>query len=343
MIRTIAAALACTLALAPITALAQDSAAAFYSGKTIRVIVGYPPGSTLDTYARILVRHMPRNMAGQPTMIVQNMPGAGGLTSTNHVANAATPDGLTIAMLNPVNTTEPLLQPDVAKFDPQKFNWIGSMNQEVGTCAFWGNKARNVADLKAREIVLGGTGPAAGSTLDAKTLQSLLGFNFRMVLGYPGLLEVRLAAEKAEVDGFCGLLVSSLKVDVWDQFKAGQFRVLLQTGVQKHPDLPADIPNVFDLAPDEEARQIMRLVFAPWAFGRPLMAPANVPADRLAALRAAFRATLDDAGFKEEARKTNLEVQPLPPEEITKLVAAIYATPKPVVERTRKILGIDQR
>jgi tripartite-type tricarboxylate transporter receptor subunit TctC len=343
MIRTIAAALACTLALAPITALAQDSAAAFYSGKTIRVIVGYPPGSTFDTYARILVRHMPRNMAGQPTMIVQNMPGAGGLTSTNHVANAATPDGLTIAMLNPVNTTEPLLQPDVAKFDPQKFNWIGSMNQEVGTCAFWGNKARNVADLKAREIVLGGTGPAAGSTLDAKTLQSLLGFNFRMVLGYPGLLEVRLAAEKAEVDGFCGLLVSSLKVDVWDQFKAGQFRVLLQTGVQKHPDLPADIPNVFDLAPDEESRQIMRLVFAPWAFGRPLMAPANVPADRLAALRAAFRATLDDAGFKEEARKTNLEVQPLPPEEITKLVAAIYATPKPVVERTRKILGIDQR
>ena len=119
--------------------------------------------------------------------------------------------------------------------------------------------------------------------------------------------------------------------------------MLLQTGVQKHPDLPADIPNVFDLAPDEESRQIMRLVFAPWAFGRPLMAPANVPADRLAALRAAFRATLDDAGFKEEARKTNLEVQPLPPEEITKLVAAIYATPKPVVERTRKILGIDQR
>jgi tripartite-type tricarboxylate transporter receptor subunit TctC len=291
----------------------------------------------------MLVRHMPRNMAGQPTIIVQNMPGAGGLTSTNHIANVATPDGLTIAMLNPVNTTEPLLQPDVAKFDPQKFNWIGSMNQEVGTCAFWGNKARNVADLKAREIVLGGTGPAAGSTLDAKTLQSLLGFNFRMVLGYPGLLEVRLAAEKAEVDGFCGLLVSSLKVDVWDQFKAGQFRVLLQTGVQKHPDLPADIPNVFDLAPDEESRQIMRLVFAPWAFGRPLMAPANVPADRLAALRAAFRATLDDAGFKEEARKTNLEVQPLPPEEISKLVAAIYATPKPVVERTRKILGIDQR
>ena len=343
MIRAITAAFACTLALAPIKALAQDTAAAFYAGKTIRVIVGYPPGSTFDTYARMLVRHMPRNMAGQPTIIVQNMPGAGGLTSTNHIANVATPDGLTIAMLNPVNTTEPLLQPDVAKFDPQKFNWIGSMNQEVGTCAFWGNKARNVADLKAREIVLGGTGPAAGSTLDAKTLQSLLGFNFRMVLGYPGLLEVRLAAEKAEVDGFCGLLVSSLKVDVWDQFKAGQFRVLLQTGVQKHPDLPADIPNVFDLAPDEESRQIMRLVFAPWAFGRPLMAPANVPADRLAALRAAFRATLDDAGFKEEARKTNLEVQPLPPEEITKLVAAIYATPKPVVERTRKILGIDQR
>jgi tripartite-type tricarboxylate transporter receptor subunit TctC len=286
---------------------------------------------------------MPRHIPGAPTMIVQNMPGAGGLTMTSNLANVAAPDGLTLGMLNPVNTTEPLLNPEAAKFDATKFNWLGSMNKEVGTCAFWGDKIKTLDDLKTKSAVIGGTGPAAGSTLDAKALQSILGYNFRMVLGYPGLLEVRLAAEKGEVDGYCGFLVSSIKVDVWQQFKAGGFRVLLQTGLEKHPDLPDSIPNVFDLAPDAESRQIMQLIFAPWAFGRPVMAPPGVPADRLAVLREAFKKTLEAPEFLEEARRTNLEIQSVGPEEISKLIAAIYATPRPLVERTRKILGIDQR
>ncbi|MDB5595774.1 MAG: tripartite tricarboxylate transporter family receptor [Hyphomicrobiales bacterium] len=324
----------------PASARADDSVQRFFAGKTVRVIVGYPPGSTFDTYARILVRHMGRHLPGNPNLIVQNMPGAGGLTATSYAANVATADGLTLAMLNPVNTTEPLLQPEVAKFDPSKFSWIGSMNREVGTCAFWGSKVANLADLKTKDVMLGGTGPAAGSTLDAKAIQALLGLRFRMVLGYPGLLEVRHAAEQGEVDGFCGLLVSSLKVDVWDQFKAGTFKVLLQTGLTRHPDLPSDVPNVFDLAPDEETKNIMRLVFAPWAYGRPVMAPANVPSDRLAALRQAFASTLADPVFKEEAAKTNLEIQEVGPDEIARIVADIYATPQATVERTRSILGI---
>lgn len=344
MVRAFAPLMALALTLAPLsTAAADDKAPGFFAGKTIRVLVGYPPGSTFDTYARILIRHMPRHVPGAPTMIVQNMPGAGGLTMTSNLAHIAAPDGLTLGLLNPVNTTEPLLNPEAAKFDATKFNWLGSMNKEVGTCAFWGDKIKTLDDLKTKEAVIGGTGPAAGSTLDAKALQSIFGYKFRMVLGYPGLLEVRLAAEKGEVDGYCGFLVSSIKVDVWEQFKAGRFRVLVQTGVEKHPDLPQDIPNVFDLAPDAESRQIMQLVFSPWAFGRPVMAPPGVPADRLAILREAFRATLADATFLEEARRTNLEIQSVGPEEITRLVAAIYSTPKSLVERTRKILGIDQR
>lgn len=327
----------------PAKAEVSENVRKFYAGKTVRIVVGFPPGSTFDTYARMLARHIGRHIPGAPNVIVQNMPGAGGLTSTSMVSNVAAPDGLTMAMINPVNTTEPLLNPSVAKFDPRKFGWIGSMNTEVGTCAFWGDKALNLEDLKTKPVSLGGTGPAAGSTLDAAALQALFGFKFKMVLGYPSLLEARMAAEKGEVDGFCGLLVSALKVDIWDQFKAGAFKVLVQTGVEKHPDLPADIPNIFDLAPNEEARQVMRLVFSPWAFGRPVMTPAGVPADRLAALRAAFRATLADPAFKAEASKINLEVQERGPEEISKLLAAIYATPQPIVERTRQILGIDKR
>jgi tripartite-type tricarboxylate transporter receptor subunit TctC len=324
-------------------ASAQEAVQKFYAGKTVRVLVGYPPGSTFDTYARMLARHLGRHLPGGPTIIVQNMPGAGGLTATAYAANVAAPDGLTLAMLNPVNTTEPLLEPELAKFDPSRFNWIGSMNREVGTCAFWGDKVSSFDDLTTKDVMLGGTGPSAGSTLDAKALEALLGLKFRMVLGYPGLLEVRHAAEQGEVDGFCGLLVSSLKVDVWEQFKAGKFKVLLQTGLSPHPDLPRTIPNVFDLAPNEEAKQIMRLIFAPWAYGRPLMAPAGVPAERVAALRNAFRATLADQAFKDEATKANLEIQEVGPEEISQIVSDIFASPRPIVERTRVILGFTKR
>jgi tripartite-type tricarboxylate transporter receptor subunit TctC len=322
--------------------LAQESAEKFYSGKTIRLVVGYPPASTFDTYARTVARYMPQHIPGAPTLIVQNMPGAGSLTATGFMANVAPRDGTVIAMINPVNVTEPLLDPERAKFDPRKFGWIGSVNREISTCAFWTNKIASIDDLRAKEAVLGSTGPSSGSTIDAKTLERIFGFKLKLVTGYPGLTEVRLAAERGEVDGHCGLLVSAIKTDVWDDFQKGKIKVPLQMAVEKHPELPT-IPNVFDLVTSEADRNLLKLVFGPWSFGRPLVAPPEIPEDRLKALRAAFDATLRDAKFQEEAKRINLEVQPVAADRIEQLVADLYKTPQPVIEQARQVLGIGNR
>ena len=322
-------------------AMAQDGASNFYAGKTVRILVGYPPGSTFDNYARAAARHIGRHIPGNPTVIVQNMPGAGGLTATSNAANVAAADGLTLALINPVNAMEPILNPDVAKFDARQFKWIGSMNTEVGTCAFWGDKIKSFDDLKTKPATLGGTGPSSGSTLDAKTIQGVFGLNLKMVLGYPGLNEVRMAAENKEVDGYCGLQVSSIKATLWEPFKQGKFNVVIQTGLARHPDMPASIPSIFELAKDDETRQTMKLIFSPWAYGAPIIAPPNTPDDRVAVLRKAFAEMMSDPILKEEAQKMNLELQPMDPNKIVELVNEAYATPKDIVIRARKLLGIE--
>src|SRR5215510_5429664 len=232
-----------------------DAVAAFYRGRTVQAVVGYTPGSTFEFYLRTLTRHLGRHIPGHPTIVVQHMPGAGSLNATAYLAAAAPKDGSVIGMINPVNTTEPLIDPGKTRFDPRTFQWLGSLNSEISTCAFWNKELRTLADLKRREITVGSTGPSSGSTVDAKVLGPLAGINFKVVPGYPGLTEVRLAAERGEVDGHCGLLVSAIKTDVWDAYKAGRLAVPVQMGLQKHPELP-DVPNAYDLATrDDEDRK----------------------------------------------------------------------------------------
>jgi tripartite-type tricarboxylate transporter receptor subunit TctC len=191
-------------------------------------------------------------------------------------------------------------------------------------------------------VVVGSTGPASGSTVDARVLAGIVGINFKVVTSYPGLTEVRLAAERGEVDGHCGLQVSAIKTVSWDDFKSGRFAVPVQMALQKHVELP-DVPNAYDLATKEEDRQLFRLIFGPWAYGRPMLAPPETPKDRLDALRAAFNATVADPQFLAETQKINMEIQPLAPEAIDKLVADILRTPAPVIERARVLLGAQNR
>jgi tripartite-type tricarboxylate transporter receptor subunit TctC len=317
--------------------LAQTAVADFYRGKTIRVVVGYPPPSTFDLYARLLVRHMPRHVPGHPTMILQTMPGAGGLSATGYVASAAARDGMTLLAPNPVNVTEPLLSPERTKFDARDFQWVGSLNSEISTCGFWNNKATSIDDLRNKELTLGATGPAAGSTVDVRTLQSTLGFKFKIVTGYQSLTDMSLAAERGELDGHCGITVTTLKTTLADAFKAGVVRIPIQMGQTKHADLP-NVPNAFDLVQKTEDRQVLEFIFGPWLFGRSVTAPAGVPSDRVEALRAAFAATTRDPAFLEEAEKTGLEVQPLSGPKIAEQVALIYRTPAAVIERVRRIV-----
>jgi len=337
-----AAVLAAALALSPSAALAQDSAASFYRGKTIQAIVGYPPGSTFELYLRLFTQHMARHVPGNPNIIIQHMPGAGSLKATGYLASVAERDGLTIGMPNPVNTIEPLIDPERSKFDPRQFNWLGSLNSEISTCGIWNKSIKTLEDLKSKQVALGATGPSSGSAVDAKVLVALLGLNLKVVTGYPGLTEVRLASNRGEVDGYCGLLVSSIKTDTADDYKSGRMTVALQMGLQKHAEFP-NVPNAFDLVAKDEDRQLFRLIFGPWTYGRPLVAPAGVAPERVDMLRNAVKTTLDDPQFRAEAAKINLEIQPVAPPAIEKVLSEIFATPQPVLERARDLLGVKNR
>jgi tripartite-type tricarboxylate transporter receptor subunit TctC len=319
-----------------------DAVAAFYRGRTVQAIVGYTPGSTFELYLRTVTRYLGHHIPGQPNIVVQHMPGAGSLNATANLAAVAPRDGSVIGMINPVNTTEPLIDPVKTRFDPRAFQWLGSLNTEISTCGFWAKDLKTLADLKRREIVVGSTGPASGSTIDAKVLGPLAGINFKVVTGYPGLTEVRLAAERGEVDGHCGLLVSALKTDLWEAYRSGRVVVPVQMALQKHRELP-DVPNAYDLATREEDRQLFRLIFGPWAYGRPLLAPPGTPADRVAALRAALKATVADPQFVAETKRINMEIQLTEADAIARLIDDILRTPEPVVERARVLLGVQNR
>lgn len=340
--RCLAFAMAGQFAFTTTAGAQQDQVAAFYRGRTVQAVVGYTPGSTFELYLRMFVRHLGRHVPGNPAIVVQHMPGAGSLKATTYLAGIGPKDGSVIGIINPVTTIEPMIDPVNTKFDARTFNWLGSLNTEISTCGFWSKDLKTLADLKRREIVVGSTGPASGSTVDARVLGPLAGINFKVVPGYPGLTEVRLAAERGEVDGHCGLLVSALKTDVWDAYKAGRIAVPVQMALQKHAELP-DVPNAYDLATKEEDRQLFRLIFGPWGFGRPLLAPPDTPKDRVQALRTAFKATVADPAFLAETQKINMEIQPTAPEAIEKLVDDILRTPQPVVERARGLLGAQNR
>lgn len=335
--------LAVLLSLGAAPASAADDVAAFFHGKQVQLIIGFGPGVGFDTYARLAAQHMPKFIPGQPNVIVQNMPGAGSLRALNYGVNAAAKDGTVLVMPNPVAVTVPLLYPDRAKFDAQRFSWIGSMNSEVSTCGFWSKNVSSLQDLTdpKREIIVGATGASGGSATDAKTLQKVLGFSFRIVTGYPAMPELQLAAQNGEVEGFCGLQVSVLKAQLWDQYKSGVLKVLIQIGVQRHGELP-NVANAFDLAKSPEDRQFLLLTQGPWAFGRPILAPPGVPADRVAAIRKAFDQMMRDPTFLADAEKLRLEMQPMSASRVAELVAEIYKAPLPVIERAKQLLGEPQ-
>ena len=324
------------LAFTAIPALAQDAVEKFYAGRAMRMIVPYPPPSSFDTYARAVARHMPKFIPGNPAIVVQTVPGAGGLNAVQTLANVAPRDGSVMATMNSSNVTDPLLNPETSKFDPRKFNWIGSVNAEGSACAFWNERIKTLEDLRGREVVIGGTGPAAGSTIESRTLQTIFGFNFRIVHGYPAQADVRLAAAKGEIDGHCALIVSTLKSDLWEDYKSGKIRVVIQAGVESHPDIP-EVTNAFDLAKKPEDLAALKLVFGPWAFGRPVYLPPDVPRERVEALRTAFDKTMKDPEFIDEMKRLKLEHRPISGARAAELVDEIFRTPPDVIERVRKM------
>jgi tripartite-type tricarboxylate transporter receptor subunit TctC len=271
-------------------------------------------------------------------MVPENMPGAGGIVMFNHLYNVAARDGTVIAHPSRSLVTEPLYGNAQARYDALKFGWIGSMNRDVATCITWGKSGiKSIEDAKRREVAVGSTGASAESNYFPKLLNAVLGTRFKTVLGYPDSGAVGIAMERGELDGYCSFTWAAIKSARPHWLEHKQINVILQLSMAKHPELP-DVPLVADLVHDEASRQILTLAFGAQKMGRPVATTPDVPAERLDALRRAFDATMQDADFRADAKRSGLEVEgPITGEDVAGTLRDIYATPKAIVQRYEAI------
>jgi tripartite-type tricarboxylate transporter receptor subunit TctC len=334
---TLAAFAAATAVLLPPPCAAQEAVADFYKGKQVSILVGFSPGGSSSLYAQALARHMGRHLPGSPSFIVQHVPGAGGLVLANNVSNTAPRDGTVFAITGRTAAIEPLLGNKNAKFDGRQFNWIGTANVEYTTCTLWHTaKVKTLQDALSTEAVVGGSGADATEVIFPKAANKLVGTKFRVVLGYPGSTEILLAMERGEVEGFCGIGWTFLKLRKGDWLREGKVIILYQMSLEKHPELP-HVPAIIDHVKTADDRKVFEFLFAPQEMGRPFFAPPGVPAERVQALRAAFAQTLKDPQFLAEAEKLGVEVQHVGGERIQQLVERIYASPPEVIARAKAV------
>jgi tripartite-type tricarboxylate transporter receptor subunit TctC len=320
---------------------ATADVASFYRGKQIRFIVGSAPGGTYDLLARIVARHMGAHIPGDPLIIVQNQPTAGGLAMANQLYALGPQDGTAIGVpLNGVPAA-PLLQPNVARFDSSKLNWVGSTHSEPYVAYVWHTApVQNLADVLTKQLVVGATTP--GTTMNDFPLltNAVLHTKFRIVPGYGSTPQMNEALERGETEGIVGFGWFALNAQAPQWILQRKINVIAQFGSTRSRLLP-DVPLMLELAKNPADRQALSMLFGRTEYGRPYFLPPDVPADRVEALRRAFDATMKDDAFIAEVGKIGFPLDPLTGEQVQALVAARANTPPDIVARVRGVL--DQR
>jgi tripartite-type tricarboxylate transporter receptor subunit TctC len=338
-VRLAATAIAGLLSAAPLAA-AQDSPEAFFKGKQISVIVGSSPGGGYDTYARLLARHFGAAIPGNPTIVVQNMSGAGSNRAAGYIYSVAPKDGTAIGAVFPGAVLQPLLSDVPVQHDPNKLVYLGSANSDVYVCYVRSDAAvKTFKDLFDKELIVGASNPGATTYDLPLLLNNILGTRFRIVTGYPGSREITIALDRGEVQAACGLGWTGIEVLHPDWFAEDKIRVLVQLSTKGHADLnKRGVPRAGDFARNDDERKVIELVLSQGIFGRPYVLPQGVPPDRVAALRKAFVTALNDKNLRTEADKMQFDVDPIGGEELQKLVSDLYATPPHLIERARQAL-----
>jgi tripartite-type tricarboxylate transporter receptor subunit TctC len=326
------------LLLPALPAHAQEDVAAFYKGKVVRLIVGVGVGSGYDINARLLGRYLPKYIPGNPTVIVQNQPGAGSLSMTNQLYAGGPFDGTAIgASFNGLPTT-PLLQPVGARFEATKLNWVGSTNRETQAQYVWAaSPIQTIDDLQTKEMIVGAQAPGSTQYDYPKLGEKLFGWKVKVITGYEATPKINLAIERGEVHGTWANW-STVKAISEQWIKDKKIRILTQWALRKHPEL-SDVPIILDQAKTEEQKQSLQLALARLEFGRPFFMPPNVPAERVTAIRRAFDAVMKDPEFMAEADKLKIEIDPLTGEQVAELIAEIYKTPAETVARVREAMA----
>jgi tripartite-type tricarboxylate transporter receptor subunit TctC len=307
--------------------------------RPVTIYVAGTAGGGIDLYARVVARHLGRHIPGKPSVTVQLMPGAGGIRAANFLAEQAPRDGTAITTFAGGPILEPLIGARNPGYDMSQFTWVGAVTKDFGLCMAWGaSQFRTIDDVKKQQMIVGGTG--AGSETDTWpiVLNDVLGTKFKLVTGYVGSQETILAIERGETHGRCVFSYSALKTAKPDWLRDKKINVLLLTALETSPDFPG-VPAVVDLVAKPEDRQLLELMVAPGAMARPFVAPPGVPANRATLIRRAFDATMQDPDFRADATRIQADVAPTTGEDVQKLVARIYATPRPVIERIKKLLA----
>jgi tripartite-type tricarboxylate transporter receptor subunit TctC len=315
-----------------------DSVADFYKGKAVTIVVSSSAAGGYDTIARTVARYMGRHLPGNPAFIVRNMPGAGGMTATNYLYNNAEKDGSVIALVQNNTPFEPLFGTKEARYDPVRFNWLGSPSAETAMVLLWHTvPVSSVADLKAREVAIGVSGANSTPAFFARLLNATLGTRMKPINGYPGQNDVLLAMERRELDGHPSAFFSSVRSTRPGWLREKTAKAIVQYGPEKLAELP-DVPFAPDLVGNEEDRLVMQAAFAPLALGRPFLMPPGIPAERVAALRAAFAATMTDPEFLAEGEKLGLGLNaPRSGEQIQQVMERAYRSPPRVIDRLRQL------
>jgi tripartite-type tricarboxylate transporter receptor subunit TctC len=312
---------------------ADETVADFYRGKPLNIVVGHEAGTGYDFFGRTLARHITRHLPGNPNAVPQNMPGAGGLRAANWLYNVAAKDGTVMSVLAPETALKPIFGDAAASYEPAKFTWIGNMDESIATCTVSArSRITAIEQLLARETVFGATGVAAPTSKFAYALVNFLGARIKVVQGYKGSNDLRIALNRGEIEGACGPSHSTLKTQWKDDIESGRIRVLVQFGLKKLPEL-AGAAHIYDYARSNEDRAVFDVAFGPHLLGRPVIAPPGMPADRANALRTAFMRTMQDAELLAEISRLGLEVRPSSGSEVEALVARFAAFPKSVIER----------
>ena len=316
-------------------------AADFYAGKTIDLVVSNAPGGGFDIYARTIARHMQRHIPGNPTIVVKNMPGAGGARAGYHVNTVVPADGLTIGAIMPGTVMAPLLddKPDTS-FDPSKVLYLGTANSGTYVCVTLNHsKIKTFDEALSQRTVMGGV--AAGNSINdiANLLKRTTGAQFNLISGYKGTLEVTLAIERRELDGTCGWNWSSAKSQKPDWVQDNKLNYLAQISLQPNPELTQlGAPEIWRYIKDADDRKVAELVVSQQSFERPYFMAQGTPPELTDILRTAFDATMRDPQFVADAQKSGIDVSPLPGAKVQALVQQLYATPKTIVERAKQAI-----
>ncbi|MEA2977342.1 MAG: hypothetical protein QOF19_2862 [Alphaproteobacteria bacterium] len=313
-----------------------EPVADFYKGKQLSWVLSTDAGGGYSTYANAFAAHFAEHIPGKPKIIIQHMPGGGGIKAMNYLMTVAPKDGSAIGLVHSSVPFAPLYGIAGATFDPRQMNWIGSINSALGICVAWHTAQINTwQDLFDKPYIVGTSG--AGSQMETlpAMLNKMFGAKIKIISGYRGGNEILLAMERGEVNGRCGGLVSAINSTRPDWFAEKKVTIPVQFALERDPRFP-DVPAVGEFAKDERTRQILQLIFAPQVMDRPVLAPPGVPADRVAALRAAFHTTMQDPAFIAEANKHQLEIEDVSGERVAKIIQDAFALPPAVIKEANE-------